>query len=82
VGRGESAVVFTPDEHHQRPLTTVVPFDSTLMNRGLALFASRSDKDWSLTDCVSFLVMNDRGITDALTADHHFEQAGFVAVLK
>ncbi len=40
------------------------------------------DKDWSLTDCISFVVMHERGITEALTADHHFEQAGFVALLK
>jgi uncharacterized protein len=64
------------------PPTTVIPFDSVLMNRGLALFANRVDKEWSLTDCISFVVMGDRGITEALTADHHFEQAGFVALLK
>jgi len=64
------------------PTTTVIPFDTVLMDRGLALFAGRQDKDWSLTDCISFVVMQDRGITEALTADHHFEQAGFVALLK
>ena len=48
--------------------------------RGLALYGSRDDKDWSLTDCISFDVMNARGITDALTGDHHFEQAGFRAL--
>ncbi len=41
-----------------------------------------ADKEWSLTDCVSFLVMRERGLTEALTADRHFEQAGFVALLK
>jgi predicted nucleic acid-binding protein len=41
-----------------------------------------TDKDWSLTDCVSFLVMRKRRLTEALTADRHFEQAGFVALLK
>lgn len=41
------------------------------------LFASRADKAWSLTDCISFRVMAERGLSDALTADHHFEQAGF-----
>jgi len=64
------------------PTTTVIDFDTLLMDRGLALFAGRQDKDWSLTDCISFVVMQDRGITEALTADHHFEQAGFVALLK
>jgi uncharacterized protein len=62
--------------------TTVIPFDAGLMERGLALFAEREDKDWSLTDCVSFIVMQDRGITDVLTVDRHFEQAGFIALLK
>ena len=51
-----------------------------LYARGLALFARRADKDWSLTDCISFVVMGDEGLTDALTGDRHFEQAGFTAV--
>ena len=41
----------------------------------------RLDKDWSLTDCISFIVMRRRGLTDALTSDHHFEQAGFTILL-
>jgi predicted nucleic acid-binding protein len=40
------------------------------------------DKEWSLTDCISFLLMRERGIHEALTHDHHFEQAGFVALLR
>jgi len=46
------------------------------------LFSTRPDKEWSLTDCISLVVMNERGITDALTNDHHFEQAGFQILLK
>jgi predicted nucleic acid-binding protein len=42
----------------------------------------RPDKEWSLTDCNSFVVMQHEGISEALTGDHHFEQAGFVALLK
>ena len=64
------------------PEVTIVPTSADLWQRGVALFAARPDKDWSLTDCISFVVMQDRGITDALAADHHFEQAGFVALLK
>ena len=49
--------------------------------RALDQYERRPDKDWSLTDCLSFLLMEERGITEALTADHHFEQAGFRALL-
>jgi uncharacterized protein len=46
------------------------------------LYHSRPDKRWSLTDCISFTVMKEEGIAEALTGDHHFEQAGFHALLK
>ncbi len=59
-----------------------VPTDATLFTRGFELYASRSDKDWSLTDCISFVVMQDRGIEQALTSDYHFVQAGFKALLR
>lgn len=45
------------------------------------LYRARPDKEWSLTDCTSFVVMNECGLTDALTGDRHFEQAGFKALL-
>jgi uncharacterized protein len=61
---------------------TIVPFSPELRDAGLQLFAARPDKHWSLTDCISFVVMRREGITDALTGDHHFEQAGFRAPLK
>lgn len=50
--------------------------------RGKALYSERPDKEWSLTDCISFVVMEEQGLTRALTADHHFEQAGFTILLK
>jgi predicted nucleic acid-binding protein len=62
--------------------TTIVPASSELYAQGRNLFAARSDKEWSLIDCTSFHVMTERGLTDALTADDHFEQAGFRALLK
>lgn len=62
--------------------TTFVYFDSSVLTRAIELYRSRLDKDWSLTDCVSFAVMAEFGLTEALTADHHFEQAGFRALLK
>jgi predicted nucleic acid-binding protein len=57
-----------------------VASDSSWLERGLTLFGRRPDKNWSLTDCISFAVMEDRGLTHALTADRHFAQAGFVPV--
>ena len=48
---------------------------------GLALHRARPDKGWSLTDCISFVVMEQQGLTEALTADHHFTQAGFHVLL-
>jgi hypothetical protein len=61
--------------------TSVVPASETLFQRGLTLYVERPDKGWSLTDCISFLVMADEGLIEALTGDHHFEQAGFTALL-
>lgn len=61
---------------------TVIENSDALFDRGLELYRRRADKEWSLTDCISFLVMSDQGITEALTGDHHFEQAGFTALLR
>jgi uncharacterized protein len=62
--------------------TTVIPATRELFNAGHSLFARRMDKDWSLTDCTSFAVMHEQRLSEALTADHHFEQAGFVVLLR
>ena len=59
----------------------VVSLDSGLMRRGLELMRNRPDKDWSLSDCISFVVMEEMGLREALTGDRHFEQAGFKALL-
>lgn len=55
----------------------IVWLDAGLLDRAAALYGSRQDKNWSLTDCISFTVMQDQGISLALTGDHHFVQAGF-----
>jgi predicted nucleic acid-binding protein len=60
----------------------IVPASSEWMRRGLLLHSQRADKFWSLTDCISFEIMLDSQIQDALTQDHHFEQAGFRALLR
>jgi len=64
------------------PAFDIVVYEAAVYEAGFNLFSKRPDKDWSLTDCISFEVMRLRGVSDALTADHHFEQAGFRAVFK
>jgi predicted nucleic acid-binding protein len=59
----------------------IVTASTTLFTEGLTLFKSRLDKTWPLTDCISFEVMKRQGFTEALTADHHFRQDGFKAIL-
>jgi predicted nucleic acid-binding protein len=63
------------------PNLLIVEQEDTLLARSLDLYEARPDKGWSMTDCLSFVVMADRGLTEALTGDHHFEQAGFRALL-
>jgi predicted nucleic acid-binding protein len=60
----------------------IVSVDTVLLKRGLTLYQERKDKSWGLTDCISFIVMGDQQLTDALTADIHFVQAGFRALLR
>jgi uncharacterized protein len=64
------------------PSVEVVLFTNSLYKLAFNLFKQREDKEWGLVDCISFIVMQDRGITDALTADTHFQQAGFRALLR
>ncbi|HET7433281.1 MAG TPA: PIN domain-containing protein [Thermoanaerobaculia bacterium] len=58
----------------------VVPVDRELFDLGLDRYAARPDKEWSHVDCMSMVVMEQRGITHVLTNDHHFAQAGFTVV--
>lgn len=59
----------------------LVPFTPILLKAGWRLYSERPDKDWGIVDCVSFVVMEQFRINDALTADRHFEQAGFIKLL-
>jgi uncharacterized protein len=59
----------------------VVSFQPELIDSSVHLYRMRSDKDWSLTDCLSFVVMERRHLTEALTTDGHFEQAGLKAIM-
>lgn len=60
----------------------VVFVDAALETGAWNLWRSRPDKDWSLVDCASFIIMRQRRLSEALTTDHHFEQAGYVRLLK
>lgn len=63
------------------PSVKIIALTDELYHDALYLYSERSDKEWGLVDCVSFIIMQDRGITEALTPDRHFEQAGFRALL-
>ena len=63
------------------PGVLVLGKSDELFVRGMDLYRGRKDKEWSLTDCISFVVMADEGLEEALTGDRHFEQAGFKALL-
>jgi len=60
----------------------LVSASPALLRAGLTLHRQRQDKEWSLTDCISFHIMQERGIRQALAYDQHFEQAGFIALLR
>ena len=60
----------------------VVAQTRDLFREAFILYSSRADKEWSLTDCASLVIMEQRGITEALTSDHHFEQGGYRALLR
>ncbi len=64
------------------PNVEVVPQTSLQFVSAFDSYRGINDKEWSLTDCASFVLMRERGLTEALAHDHHFEQAGFVALLR
>jgi predicted nucleic acid-binding protein len=75
-------VVKVVDDFERDPSVEIVPLSEDLFGEAFDLFRHRMDKSWGLTDCISFVVMRERGISEALTADEHFEQAGFIALLN
>jgi predicted nucleic acid-binding protein len=60
----------------------IVPQSSLLFEKALKRYRDMADKSWSLTDCASFLIMEEEGVTGALSYDRHFAQAGFQALLR
>lgn len=75
-------VVLAVDAIMADPNTEVVPQSALLFRDALAHFRQHHDKQWGLTDCSSFVIMRQRGLHEALTHDHHFEQAGYTALLR
>jgi hypothetical protein len=73
--------VMLVEQVSREPRFRLVENSDALFARGFDLYRCRADKEWSLTDCISFVVMADEGLTDALTVDRHFSQAGFTALL-
>ena len=62
--------------------TTIITLTDKLYVEGFKLFSNRTDKEWGLVDCISFIVMKEREISGALTADEHYTQVGFHALLR
>ena len=80
--RFRTAAVQLLDALEADPAVGIAPLTDNLYTQALTLYRSRPDKEWGLIDCLSFVVMHERKLTDALTADQHFEQAGFQALLR
>jgi hypothetical protein len=76
-----SAAVAFINSCYFTPNVRVVSVDSKLLKRAMDLYENRGDKEWGLTDCISFIVMEDHILKEAFTADDHFQQAGFRALL-
>lgn len=64
------------------PSVGIVPLTENLYTQAFALYKARPDKEWGLVNCLSFVVMRERKISDELTTDAHFQQAGYTALLR
>jgi hypothetical protein len=69
------------EQFFDSPEVEIVRLDEILFDKAFELYKSHADKTWGLVDCISFIVMRERGITNALTSDKHFVQAGFRALM-
>jgi predicted nucleic acid-binding protein len=79
--RYRKAAIELLDSLEEDPNVEIIPITEELYQRAFQLYKDRPDKEWGLTDCISFVIMTDRGMTEALTTDEHFQQAGFKALL-
>lgn len=62
---------------NKNPNVDIVPQTSLQFQKAVDYYSKRNDKQWGLTDCASFIIMEEKGIKEVLTSDHHFKQAGF-----
>lgn len=78
----KSEAVQIIDEFLHADEVDVIHLNPALFVRAFTLYKTHNDKEWGLVDCLSFVVMRDRGVTQALTFDHHFTQAGFQVLMR
>ncbi len=79
--RFKKAVVKLIESIEKSKDINVIFIDEEIYTQSWERYKDRDDKEWSLTDCISFIIMEDEGIQRAFTTDHHFEQAGFTKLL-
>lgn len=80
-GRFRKQAVETIESFMKSREIEIVRLDETLFDKAFQLYKNHADKSWGLVDCISFVVMKEQNITDALTCDKHFVQAGFRALM-
>jgi len=80
--RYRAAAIQLLESLERDPNVEIMEMSEELYDRAIRLYRDRLDKEWGITDCVSFVVMQDRGLTSALTTDEHYQQAGFRALLR
>jgi predicted nucleic acid-binding protein len=66
----------------QDPSVEIIPLTEELYKQAFELYQQRPDKEWGMTDCISFIVMSERNLQEALTTDKHFQPAGYKALLR
>lgn len=79
--RYRNAAIELLDSLEEDPNVEIIPLSEELYDRAMESYRQRPDKEWGITDCISFVVMQDYRLTQALTTDEHFKQAGFRALL-
>ena len=80
VNRGKAVILIAALINDEN--VSILPFNEQFFEEAFELYQERQDKSWGMTDCSSFVVMRQLGIKEALTADHHFQQAGFRILLS